>query len=407
MNSRELYDMFAGESHFALPSYMQGVGESDKITLEECLYNLSRSKELTVVKQLDSQGAVQIEYRGEIYGAVIKVDKIYDIKLTASHHPISKSEFDAIEVGDSAITVGVEYSRDSLLSYQMQLKLITTLITDLKVIIDLSLGTVLSGEWAAVVANSEVTPDVKYLYSIDMKMDSESVWIHTHGLLRSGSPEFEILDIPRVEGDIYPEREVLDTIAKSVIDREIDCSKPDTPFDIGYDLTGVWREWEPIVTNDQREIKESLGHIDPTGVVCLSQGDNLYHVSAAREFLLESPLNYFTPAENRRRSDLALERLPLMLKSFNKGGFKAFVKHGVVADDTYQEIGSKSRREFIWFKLVKVEDSVVTGVAIADATAVERITKGSNFSFDIDLIDDWQLISENGDTTTPDSSYLL
>lgn len=407
MNSRELYDRFAGESHFALTSYMQGVGESKKISLEECLDRLDRSKQLKVVSDIDDKGSIEIEYRGEIYSAMIRVDQICRIRLNASHHPISESELDAIKTGDNAVTVGVDYSKNSLLSYQMQLKLISTLTPNIKVVIDLSLGTILSGKWVKMTADSKTTPDAKYLYAIDMKKDSDNVWFHTHGLLRAGSPELEILGIPRIEDEIYPEREVLDTIAKSFVDGEIDCTKPDTPFDIGYDLTGLWREWEQTVTDEQREMKLEIGHIDPTGVICLSQGEDLYHVNAARDFLLENPLNYFTTAENQRRAALAVERLPHLLTCFNRGDVGAIVKHGVVVDDQHQESGSRSRREFIWFQLVKVQGDIVTGVALNTAYAVKRITKGAYFSFDCKLIDDWQIVTKGGDKIVPDTAFLL
>lgn len=412
MGNRDLYKNLVSDKHFCNLSCMQAINDSGEFDMEQGFRNLFNSKQFVVANAPDENGDIAVTYEGTVYKCFISVENPMTGVVRGSHHPLSDREIKSAKGAKNGVILEIYFSEESQKSYHLQLKLLKCLVPDLKAVIDINIGIVLSGRWVSLVAASEVLPNPEYLYMIEAIEDKDSVWMHTHGLDRVGSVDFEILGIPKSEDQLYPERNVIDTVAKEIINNGFHI-KPNEPLSIGDNLDVVWNEWEKRVSKEERAMKEEIDHTDPCGVLELVQEDendssklNYFHVSEAREYLQDNPLFYFTSKETERMAALAIERIDFLINAVTKLGAEAIVKYGIIVDDQYQN-EEKDAREFCWFKLESIEGDQIKGVLLNEPYYLDKVSEGDLISFPIKDVTDWQLYSEEYQIILPDTVYLL
>lgn len=125
-----------------------------------------------------------------------------------SSDPLSPSLLARVNATEQDIYVECLFHHEPLVSYRYQLKIMATLVPDLLLGIDISAaGRGFTREWLEFQLENDVLPNVESLYTTHAIYDTENspptmYWFHTHGLLRCGLPEVELV-LPHTINSYY------------------------------------------------------------------------------------------------------------------------------------------------------------------------------------------------------------
>ena len=128
-------------------------------------------------------------------------------------------------------------------------------------------------------------------------------------------------------------------------------------------------------------------------------------VNDFNQFLNQNPMYMFSNAETKRMSDLAIERIPYMLKAFSDKENQIIVKIGLLTDKEYWN-GDKPQREHIWFELKEVKDDKIVAQLTQEPYYVAGMKEGDIGTYSFSDITDWLIFTPKC-RITPDDAYLL
>ena len=123
------------------------------------------------------------------------------------------------------------------------------------------------------------------------------------------------------------------------------------------------------------------------------------------QFLDKNPMYMFSNEETKRMSDLAIERIPYMIKAFENKENTILIKIGLLADEEHWEDG-KPQHEHIWFELKDVKDGSVVAQLTQEPYYVSGIKEGDTGTYPFSDITDWIIFTKEC-RITPDDAYLL
>ncbi len=358
--------------------------------------------------------ADKTEYEVEVNPIELKIPEMYRIQ-----HFFPDIDIEAVENAEVGLEVVMEFGRDALASYHVQLKLIHALIPDAVAVLDHSSEKILSGKWIGLAADSDVPPAPRYIYTVQAVAGEEEdcVWLHSHGLNRCGLPELEILNSTK---EMYQTHySIIETMANRMLEFE-EPLLPKEPLylarlaeNIPFVATLV--EWQEAIELYPRELlggkddrKES--HNENTCAVFVYQtSDDMKQekyvpVTVFDQYLKGNPIYMISDRETARMKRLAGERLSYMRKAFENPENKILVKVGLKIDEEFSE--DENEREHIWFELLDVLDGKIKGKLTQEPYYVKDIHEGSEGFYSFGEITDW-LIYTKERRITPDDVYLL
>ena len=123
------------------------------------------------------------------------------------------------------------------------------------------------------------------------------------------------------------------------------------------------------------------------------------------QFLDQNPMYMFSTSETKRMSDLAIERIPYMLKAFENKDNTVIVKVGLITDKEHWD-GDTPQKEHIWFELKDVKDGSIVAELTQEPYYVSGIKAGDTGTYPFSDITDW-LIFTKENRIAPDDAYLL
>ena len=406
------------------PSYMIVIPMDEKV-LENpgnFLDNLN-DNELIKVKDMhfDEERGMLITFviDGAEYQAAMNPVDVEIPSFVRPEHSFTDEEFQKLDEARTGLSICMDFDGDSNRCFYDQLRFINVLFPELLAILDCPSEKLLSGKWVALAAKSSVLPAPRYMFTVQaISDDGEEVWLHTHGLKRCGLYELEILGSSKeFFNDHY---KMIESFALQMLESD-DPVKPGDALLIGQaagkalTMTAVnWQEalkYYPDVTIGTAEDREGDVHSEDTCVLMIyknsrDEEEKRYTpVNDFNQFLNQNPMYMFSNAETKRMSDLAIERIPYMLKAFSDKENQIIVKIGLLTDKEYWN-GDKPQREHIWFELKDVKDDCIVATLTQDPYYVSDIKTGDTRSFPVSDITDWLIFTPKC-RITPDDAYLL
>jgi len=305
--------------------------------------------------------------------------------------------------------LGVEttYSEAPLIQFHRQLQLLHAIAPEAVAVIDDAACWPHPGAWMEEIATTMAPPNPLNLYLIHEVFEEgdREVWIHTHGLLRCGCLELEMLGVPT--DAVGPLGGLLTTAAAMVIEQAMPPA--DEPFLIGADMDLVWLPWEqgirqfPRGTPGARDSDRDDFHSIPSAVL-LAPGRKLLGLFGRRyrnplcyrPLLDGNPLLFVSNLETLRMSMLAQERLDVFLELLARfTGSKDWlfmVKIGYPVDEAQDE----DDREHLWFEVHGADAESVDATLTNQPYAITRMREGDRARHSLDGMSDWNIFCEYG-----------
>lgn len=313
-----------------------------------------------------------------------------------------------------ALTIFMEFQKDSKKSYHLQLKLAAAMVPDFIGIMDESAERMLHKKWVMMKASSKIVPSSRDLYTIQMiSGDTGEVWLHTHGLCRCGITELEILQSDQENYNNH--YNIINSYAMYLIDKDREFDPRSNGAYIGFLSNGQ----EVVVTC--RSWTESLkmykglklgnitdrnnGHNSKTSMIFIYKSEDdeknnvLSKVSIYDKLWSDNPVFFITNEETERMKELAMERFDYVKKLFEKGKNEVLIKIGLLVD-------SKDDFEHIWFELLEFKKNKFKCKLTQEPYNVKDMHVGDEEWFSVENVTDWTIYTPSM-TITPDSVYLL
>ena len=344
---------------------------------------------------------VRFEIEGAEYEAVLNPEEVEIPNMVRPEHAFSDEEYQMLDEARVGLSICMDFEGDIL------------------AVLDCPSEKLLSGKWVSLAAKSKTLPAPRYLFTVQAISDGgEEVWLHTHGLKRCGLYELEILGSNKeFFNDHY---KMIESFALRMLESDEPIEPGDGVF-VGQaagkvlTLTAVdWHEaleFYPDATLGTEEDRDDGVHGEDTYVLMIYKNDRdeeakrYTPVQDFNQFLDQNPMYMFSNAETKRMSDLAIERIPFMLKAFENKDNTIIVKIGLITDKAYWN-GDKPEREHIWFELKDVKDDKIVAVLTQEPYYVSGFKEGDTGTFPFSEITDWMIFTKER-RVTPDDAYLL
>ncbi|RMH14519.1 MAG: DUF2314 domain-containing protein, partial [Gemmatimonadetes bacterium] len=259
------------------------------------------------------------------------------------------------------------------------------------------------------VAGAKTPPSSSQLFSVHVVsgQDDDACWLHTHGLVRCGSVELEVFDVPRDKVGVMGQ--LLNAVAALFI--EEGPPPPDTPFVPGQGMELIWLPWPAAVKTLRPRCGGGLDDRDEvhglaTGVLAVPQkkkwglfGSRWGSPNLYLPLLDGEPLLYVSTEETLRRASLAEERLPRFRQLFARFGANEewvfLVKLGYATDGAE----GPADREHIWFQVhgfSAPEEGLVDATCLNQPYEVSALHEGQRREHDLSLLSDWTVLCRLG-----------
>ena len=387
--------------------FMKNVQESEHVRVKDLHFDDDRGMIINFLVD-------DAEYEAAVGPAPVEIPNMF-----RPEHTFTEEEYKLIDEAEMGIYVSMEFEGDCNQCFYDQLRIIDAMFPETLAVLDCPSEKLLSGKWVALAARSSVLPAPRYLFTVQAISDGgEEVWLHTHGLKRCGLYELEILCSKKETfNDHY---KMIETFALRMLESEEPIEPGDGVF-VGQaagkvlTLTAVdWHEaleFYPDATIGTEEDRDDDVHNDDTYVLMIYRNERdeeakrYTPVQDFDQFLDQNPMYMFSSAETKRMSDLAIERIPYMLKAFENKDNTIIVKVGLITDKEHWD-GDTPQKEHIWFELKDVKDGSIVAELTQEPYYVSGIKAGDTGTYPFSDITDW-LIFTKENRITPDDAYLL
>lgn len=398
-------------------SYMLVVPEKVTSDLRDEIFNRVANIEGVEIKEKsdvkgNEPGKIILDYDKEEYEV-----NFYIAPFSAEHYIIessrknfSQEEKEKLKEARWALTIAMKFNNDSKKSYHLQLKLATSMVPNVIGIMDESAEKMLSGRWAKMTANSNVTPGADDLYSVQAVQDKNGeVWLHTHGLCRCGITELEILQSNNESYNYH--YNIITTFASYLIDKKEEFR--------GSAYIGMLSNKQPIVvtceswTKGLKEYKNlelgnvkdrKKGHNSKTSIIFIYKNEEdeknkkLTKVSEFNELWGDNPIFFISNEETARMKALAMERFDIVKEEANKTENKICIKIGL-------PVGGDNEFEHIWFELIEFEEDRFKAKLLQKPYNV-KMREGTEDWYTVDDVTDWVIYTSDF-AINPSNAFLL
>lgn len=361
---------------------------------------------------------LEISFEEETYSVDICITKFEIPELYRIQHLFPDVDLLAMEQIHNGIGVTMEFGKNALVSYYLQLRIIHAILPDKLAVLDDSSEKVLSGQWVALAAESNTLPAPRYLYTVQAVSDqSDCVWLHSHGLSRCGLTELEILNSNK---EMYQTHySIIETFANRMLemDKPLEAEEPLLLARLSEDISliAVFVDWEEAVDfydeemlGGKKDRKES--HNQNTSAVFVYQSQEDYEngrispVYIYDDILKENPIYLISTKETERMKTLAAERLSYVHRALADKENHILVKLGLTVDEEYRT--ESNSKEHIWFELLELKNNQISAKLTQEPYYISGLHEGDVGSYACDQITDWLIFTPER-RLTPDDVYLM
>lgn len=441
MDNKDKYKLLE-EGKIFQPSVMgiipsQGGLSFSKEEIKEKLQSAQAFELISFQQESTEQGeyVAKIKYLDNEYNISMSIQKVSDIHLEeyALGNMVEESDMNTAMSQPNFIETAIFFSDKPLESFHLQLKILNAIVPQASLVIDFASFRLLSGKWLKMTAGSSIPPSPDYLYSLhavyDEKATGTEYWFHTHGLLRCGIIELEILNVKSGPQQMY---DLINNVVKKFL---TEPTKENQTFTTGYDGLNInlaWIKWENALTDlpettlgSNKDRKgDNSAHIEPSGVLFAVEEGNLISPEIYVPTLANNPIYYISNKETARMSELAKERFHYYIELYkkhtsvarrgffgkllnrkedegNKWGF--IVKLGLEVDHAE----NPTEKEHLWFEVQELNEKEIKGKLMNQPYWIASLNEGDIKIYPVSLLTDWIIYDETGKQYTPDSIYQL
>lgn len=333
-------------------------------------------------------------------------DKLDTIHL--EWHFMTEEDVEASKRSHWSVGVSTTFGAVPLEDFHAQARLLAALAPNAVAVVDVAAAWPRPGLWLREVASSSVPPSPDNLYCVHAVYDDDgrddTVWLHSHGLLRCGSFELEILGVPRGEASTICA--LLAAAAAQWVEQG--PPEPDEPFVIGGGLEMVWLPWEqgirkvPSRSHGGRADRDEH-HSHPSAILFAPGrkrlglfGSRYKNLSCYLPVLADNPILYVSHMETARMRKLARERLGTFLALHAEYGgdedWLFLIKLGYAVDDAVEE----TDREHLWFRVHTAQNGELDATLLNEPYNIARMHEGDRARHSLDLMSDWTIVCEHG-----------
>ena len=325
----------------------------------------------------------------------------------------TEEETKAITAAEHGLHLYMKFGKNPQRSYQLQIKIADKIMPDLAGIMDESAEKLLCARWVRQTASSSVLPSPASLFNVQaVSAPSGEVWLHTHGLIRCGLTELEILQSDTENyHNVYP---VISTFASYLIDHITE--KIDSAY-IGRFYDGsplvvtrlLWTEGlqqykdlELGGMDDRKDMHNSLTSILFSFTSEENENNGVYtKISEFNAQLENNPLFFISDSETQRMSLLAREKYDCLKTALNNADTHILVKVGLPT--AHEE---SPDHEHIWFELQGFDGESFIAELTQEPYDVPDMHEGDKGTYTVNDITDWIIYTPNGQIT-PETAYLI
>ena len=248
-------------------------------------------------------------------------------------------------------------------------------------------------------------------------MMTNKVWLHTHGMCRTGFSEFELLDISRDNAnDLYY---LINTVANRVLyqNEAIEDYIFLGEFIDGSEIVVAPLPWNVAIAKYPSDIiggpaDRADSHNTNSQVIFLflseedANNGKYTKPSEMEEKLVENPLYYYTNEQTEHMKFMARDRYELLRNAILENpSYKALIKVGLPTDG---EDGKPDYEnlEHIWFELLEFTDEGFKAVLTQAPYRVAAMKEGDEGEYTVNDVTDWIIYTDEM-SIDPNTAYLL
>ena len=355
----------------------------------------------------------KIDYMDNEYEVEIRVLEMTDLlkRSVESYNSLSGGYFsgymEKINQSSSMIMTKMFYDNIPIEAYHLQLKVLYTLSSDNYLAVDMSAYKLLEGEQLEMIASTNIPPSPGIMYSTHYVPENGVAWLHTHGVRRFGSVEFEFLNIKNELAEKC--NNILNTVVVNAI---VNGPKDEEEvMKIGYsdnvELEFAWIRWEHAVDvlaqkglfgkkksfiGDLKDRTLENGELDehtrPSGVLLASIKGELKNPNEYKNNFGDNMMLYYSTDETIRMSLFAKENFYYFENIFenqkNSNDWSFLVKIGC----RYEE-DSEEKFEHMWFDIKEITENTVKGALINTPYFINDMKNGQEYELSREDMSDW------------------
>jgi hypothetical protein len=308
-----------------------------------------------------------------------------------------------IKVCRRTLKVETTYGDDVITDFHQHVKFLCALEVDFIAVLDAEACVLRTAEWIRFNASNRTPPPPESLFTVHCVHDEDGqAWLHTHGMLRCGCIEWEIL------GGEGANSETLYGLVNTVACASISNPFPEEgeEFEQMLGLPTVWLPYEKAIGKFSKKIlggreDRDEWHSHPSGVLLLKTKflhffTRYRSVNEIAPEIAGRPLMFISNAETSRMISLATERFADFRHHFGSLGdnddFMFIIKLGYTVDHAEDEFD----REHMWFAVLSVDEQRVEGELLNQPFNIARMNEGDRDWHSLDLLTDWQIMSVLG-----------
>ena len=321
---------------------------------------------------------------------------------------LTQEDLQASRSSPWSLGVSGAFGDHALDDFHRHIQALAAVAPDAVTVLDLAACWPRSGEWLREIASTRVPPAPANLFCVHAVYDDaaagDTVWLHTHGLLRCGSIELEMLGVPRDRAGLMAN--LIHATATMFIEKGPPV--PEEPFGVGAAMSLLWIPWEEGIRSLPRQTEggrtdRDESHSQPSGILLAPGRRRMGLWSAAHRnptcylpLLQNDPLLFVSHLETERMALLARERLATfsaLLAAFADDDEWLFlVKLG------YQIEGARSAndREHLWFRVHALRDGLVDATLLNEPYHVPELKEGQRGMRELELLSDWSVLTPFG-----------
>ena len=342
----------------------------------------------------------------EAFSISIWIDGTDDLdRIHLEWHGMAEHDIAAALACRWALGLGGRFSSAPLLEFHRQLQLLAALAPDASCFLDVPACRPRPARWLLDAAHRATPPSPENLFCIHAVHDEveDLVWLHSHGLLRCGSPELEVLSVPAA--DVPSMGDLLNATAALFLDRGVPESAHS--FSVGEGIDLVWLPWEETL---RRGLPNGPGgpedrddaHRHPSAVLMTPHRSHLpmarrklTPATSLAPTLAVNPLLYVSADETERMRRAAREAMPrcrrLHRRYATEPGWTFLVKLGFTVRG-----GQKSDREHLWFEIHTLAGDEVEATLVNQPWGVRGLNEGQRSTQSLDRLTEWTVFSPHG-----------
>jgi hypothetical protein len=306
--------------------------------------------------------------------------------------------------------IGVETllnPRQALSDFQTQLRMVEAVsVPGLVAVYDDNALVVRPGKQVRELVRSSVPPRPATLYAIHEMEGKSGMWLHTHGLVRLGMPEVELLGLN--PSDVQEGYDLID----AVVDVIFGGGEPDSDgaVTVGEDMEVRLMAFKDamsvlppdvVASRTEHDVEEE-DHRDPRIVILSRERNDTPHDLLER--LRNDAVLFKSREETDRQRSLALERFGIFGQLFairRNEGWRFHAKLG------FSREGDPRVREHVWFEVRELKPGQIRGVCLNEPVDGLPFHEGDEGWFKVDLITDWLVVSPEGNFDPEAAPILL